>query len=171
MALSKIVSASLDTGAPARGNLPAGSVLQVVNVQTAAFTSSTAIIPLDNTIPQNTEGTQLFTLDITPTSTTSKLKIDVVLHAGVSVGAWCSLAVFQDSNVNAIAATSSYMSQAGGAIAVPLTYFMASGTTSTTTFKLRYGPNTGTMGINGNNTTNFFNGTLFTSMTITEIAA
>lgn len=171
MALSKITADSFDTGSPARRNLPTGSVLQVVNIQSSAFTSTTTLIPLDNTIPQNTEGTELFTLSITPTSATTKLKIDVVLHGGVSVGAWASLAIFQDSNANAIAATSSYMSQAGGAIAIPLTYFMTSGTTSATTFKLRYGPNTGTMGINGNNTAGFFNGTLYTSMTITEIAA
>jgi hypothetical protein len=170
MPLSQINSASLATGVPARTNMPVGSVLQVVNVQTGAFFTGTTVIPVDNTIPQNTEGTQLFTLDITPTSATSKLKIDIVICAGISSSNWVSIALFQDSTVNALATMSSYISTSGASVTVPLTYYMTSGTTSTITFKLRFGPLASTMGINGT-TTQLFGGSQISSMTITEIAA
>jgi hypothetical protein len=169
MALSQIESASLASGVPARANLPSGTVLQVVNVQTSTFTSGTATIPLDNTIPQITEGTQLFTLDITPTSSTSKLKIEIVVQAGMSAGNWMSIALFQNSTANALAAMTTYMATTGGGAVIPLIHYMTSGTTSTINFKLRFGPAGSTMGVNGT-TSGLFGGALISSMTITEIA-
>jgi hypothetical protein len=43
----------------------AGKVIQVVHVQDGAYASGTTTIPLDNTIPQNTEGTEFMSLAIT----------------------------------------------------------------------------------------------------------
>ena len=48
-----------------------GQVLQVVNYQTGALASGTTTMPTDNTIPQNTEGTEFMTLAITPRSASS----------------------------------------------------------------------------------------------------
>jgi len=139
-------------------------------VQTGTSTSTTSVIPIDNTIPQNTEGAELFTVSITPKSATSKLLIQMVVQAAPSSGAWMSIALFQDSGVNAIAATTLYTTVATAGVCIPLTYYMHAGTTSSPTFKLRYGPSGNTMVINGSST-QLFGGTLISSMTITEISA
>jgi hypothetical protein len=67
---------AVQAGAVTTSDLPAGSVLQVVNVQTGAVATGTSQTQNDDTIPQNTEGTEFITLAITPTSASSKLKID-----------------------------------------------------------------------------------------------
>lgn len=151
-----------------------GSVIQVVNVQTGAYSSTTAIIPLDSTIPQNTEGTELFTVSITPTSSTSKLLIQANVMFTVTASQWCIIALFQDSTANALAAVPAYINIATAGITTSMQYFMTAGTTSATTFKLRYGqPTAGaTIGINGpSGGVAFFGGVCISGMTVTEIAA
>ena len=60
-------------------NLPSGSVVQVVNKQISSIVSGTTPIPYDDTIPQNTEGVEVFTLAITPKSASNKLKFTPLL--------------------------------------------------------------------------------------------
>jgi hypothetical protein len=101
---------------------------------------STPTIPADDTIPQNTEGTEVLTLAITPIFSTSKLKI--VFSGMFSCGnttTQCTIALFQDSTANALAANCFDLSVAIGSIGL-LQYVMTSGTTSSTTFKIRAGP-------------------------------
>ncbi|MFN7010031.1 MAG: hypothetical protein ACK4PN_08360 [Allorhizobium sp.] len=63
--------------------LPVGSVVQTVSATPyTANANLSANIPLDDTIPQNTEGTEILTATITPKSTTNKLRIR---FAGVAV--------------------------------------------------------------------------------------
>ena len=104
MPVSTIQNASLASGVPSAAKLPTGSVLQVVNVQSGSYTSSIGTFPFDNTIPQNTEGTELFTVSITPTSSASKLFIQAVACLGNSAGDWMTIALFQDSTANSLAA-------------------------------------------------------------------
>ena len=156
----------------AKASLPAGTVLQVVNVQTGAVTTTTAVIPVDDTIPQNTEGTELFTLAITPTSATSKLFISATLQMTTNPGGWVAIAIFQDSTANAVMATTGYIASATGGFPISLTSSMTSGTTSSTTFKLRYGPSSsGTTSVNSLGAGQVFGGVCISSMTIMEIAA
>lgn len=63
--------------------LPTGSIVQ--SVSAVPYTASAALsanIPLDDTIPQITEGTQILTVSITPKSASNKLRIR---FAGVAV--------------------------------------------------------------------------------------
>ena len=62
----------------------AGQVLQVVNFQTGEFSTFGNAIPLDDTIPQNTEGNEYMSLSITPTSASSKLLIEVSALLGAN---------------------------------------------------------------------------------------
>ena len=55
-----------------------GKIIQVVNTQDGAVATSTITIPMDDTIPQNTEDDEYMTLTITPNSTSNKLLIEVV---------------------------------------------------------------------------------------------
>ena len=171
--LTALNASNISSGTLARARLPAGTVLQVVNVQTGAYSSTTAQIPLDTTIPQNTEGTELFTVAITPTSSTSKLLIQVNVMFCVTASQWCTIALFKDSTANALAAVPAYINIATAGITTSMQYFMTAGTTSATTFKLRYGqPSAGaTIGINGPTAgAAFFGGVCISGMTIKEIA-
>ena len=147
-----------------------GNVIQVVNVQSGSYTSSTGTFPFDNTIPQNTEGTELFTVSITPTSSASKLFIQAVACLGNSAGDWMTIALFQDSTANSLAANLAYQATATGTLMMPLHYYMTAGTTSSTTFKIRYGSNGSTTYVNGNSSAKY-GGVLISSLTVMEIAA
>ena len=169
---NKSIAATQLTGTIAAARLPAGSVLQVVNSQTGAVATGTTTIPLDNTIPQITEGNQFLSLAITPTSATSKLLIQVSLFATPSTADWVTTALFQDSTANAIASTISYQTTGTGSAPGIFNYFMTSGTTSSTTFTVRVGMSgAGTTTVNGQGGNQRFGGTLYSSITITEIAA
>jgi len=149
--------------------VPAGATVQVVNTQTGASTTGTTTIPDDDTIPQNTEGDQYMTLAITPTSATNKLKIDVVFMGESSTAAAFTVALFQDSTANALAA--SYVdTNTNIAFVNTFSHYMTSGTTSATTFKVRAGSGSaGTTTFNGNQSSRKLGGVMASSITITEI--
>ena len=129
----------------------AGRILQVVHVQDGAYASGTTTIPLDNTIPQNTEGTEFMSLAITPTSATSKLLITVNAFTTPSNADWIIGSLFQDSGVNAIAVWAEYQSSATAPANSTFSHYMTAGTTSETTFKFRAGSSSaGTTYFNGN---------------------
>jgi len=153
-------------------NLATGAVVQVVNVQTGAVATGTTVIPADDTIPQKTEGDQFMTLAITPTSSSNKLKIDVVASIGNnSANSSNTVALFQDSTANAIAVALNMESGAEFVGNTKFTHYMTSGTTSATTFKVRAGSNqSATTTFNGRDSGRFFGGVFASSITITEIA-
>lgn len=155
------------TGQLPDANAPSGSVIQVVNVQLGTASSTTSQIPVDGSIPQSSEGAEVFTLSITPTSASSKLFVQVIISAAPVGSGWITEALFQDSSTNAAAFSNAYMPTSTGGLVVPLNYYMTAGTTSATTFKVRYG------GTGGNTSRlNWDNGGLVgSSMTIMEIAA
>jgi hypothetical protein len=153
-------------------SLPTGAVIQVVNSSPAAYASGTTLIPLDDTIPQITEGTEFVTATITPKSATSKLYI--LFSGSVYSSAaftWTIGALFQDSTANALATVPSFITTAGAMTNLNISYYMTSGTTSATTFRVRIGPSaSATVAINGINA-RLFGGSCSTTLTIIEIAA
>ena len=153
-----------------RTTVSSGTVLQVVNYQTGAVATGTTAIPFDDTIPQNTEGDEYMSLAITPKSATSKLLIQVTVQATCSVLSWVNAALFQDSTANALAAAFGFTDAAASGHAVEFTHYMTSGTTSSTTFKVRAGVNVaGTITFNGQYAVRKFGGVLASSITITEV--
>lgn len=152
--------------------VPAGSVVQVIYSVVTAYTTGTTIIPWDDTIPQNTEGTEFITASITPKSATNKLLIQFSGPCSTSAAAWIGAAMFQDATAGALSATSVYMATGAGAAQINLNYQMTAGTTSSTTFKIRVGPAVAaTVAINGASTVGrVYGGVWPTTLTITEIA-
>jgi hypothetical protein len=136
--------------------------------------NNTATIPQDGTVPQNTEGTAYACLDTTytPTSATSLLEIEVFIPITVTNASnGSTLALFRDSGANAIAASSGTNSgsayRLGG---VMLKVFVTAGSTSATTFKLRYGPTGGTMWFNSETSGNVWGAAQVAFMSVKEIA-
>jgi hypothetical protein len=156
--------------------VPAGSggggvVVQVLTSQSVSTPSGTTGIPIDDTIPQITEGDQYFSITITPGSSSNRLIIEGVMNVSASApNGWFTMAFFQDSTANAIAASTQFGAASGGIIAINLRYEMTAGTTSATTFTLRAGvPFGATMYMNGNSGGRFMGGVMVSSMTVTEL--
>lgn len=148
-----------------------GDVVQVVTSETGAVATGTTTIPLDDTIPQNTEGDQYLSLAITPTNVNNKLIIDVVaVAANSAAGGRLIMGLFQDTTANALAAVQQTFASASQAQNLKMRHIMTAGTISATTFKVRIGANNaGTTTLNGEASTRQFGGVMASSITITEI--
>ena len=171
-----VLNSSSITGLAAVGGLSArqtGEVLQVANFQTGTLATGSTAIPFDNTIPQITEGDEFMSLAFTPTSASSKLKIDVVWQGTNTTVSSHGLviALFMVGTSNALAAT--FNSVANSCLSnFVFTHYMTSGTTSAITFKVRAGSsNGGTTSFNGQSGSAYGGGVLASSITISEIAA
>ena len=169
IASSAVTNAKIANDAGIAGSkLGTGAVLQVKNFQTGTFAEGSTAIPFDNTIPQITEGTEFMTLAITPTATTSKLLIQVVLNgSGITTGDMIT-ALFVGTTADALAAAVDYDVSRGQMV---INYHMTANTTSELTFRVRAGRSTTEdFYFNGYHNSNpVFGGTLMSSITITEI--
>ena len=167
---SNTITLPAETGT-ARTTVSSGTVLQVVSTQTGAVATGTTALPMDDTIPQNTEGDQYMSLAITPRSATSTLRIEVIWIGSNSFAGAQNLtaALFVDSTANALAASTQTCGQSY-VMAVPITYSQTSGGTSAITFKVRAGSNAaGTTTFNGYGTARYMGGVYSSSITITEV--
>ncbi len=151
----------------------AGNILQVVSTQTGAVATGTTAIPVDDTIPQSTEGNEYMSLSITPTSSASKLLIQAEFNGAHSNAvSTIIVALFQDSTANALACSWTAPGTAGYPESILVNHYMTAGTTSSTTFKLRAGGSSaGTLTFNGAGGVRYLGGVLASFITITEIAA
>lgn len=146
------------------------TIANIVNVQDGEVATGTTVVPLDDTIPQITEGDEYMTLAITPTSATSKLKIDIVFQGAMSAAGLLAVALFQDATANALAVARETIDASNSRSSISFTHWMTSGTTSSTTFRVRAGPNAAaTVTFNGGSGSRNFGGVLASSITITEI--
>lgn len=154
---------------------PVGWQVQRVNGVDTAVTTVSATIPIDDTIPQNTEGTELTTLAtaITPKSATNILEIEVAVPVAINTaGAIAAIALFQDSTAGALAATAFTNGTNDSQTTLHLRYRMVAGTTSATTFKVRLGTTSGSVFTNGLFAgTRVFGGVSAARMVIREIQA
>lgn len=149
-----------------------GLTVQVVNFSTGTYTTGTTVIPLDNTIPQNTDGDQYMSATITPNNASNKLLIEILFNFNHSNAITVTTALYQDSIASALCAIASTVASGAQAQQNKLIYYMTAGTTSATTFKVRAGGSSaGTLYFNGISTGGIFGGVYISSITITEIAA
>lgn len=136
------------------------------------FHANPAVIPADNTVPQNTEGYEALVCAITPLYPDSILKIDVSVNFATD-GTYHITSLFRDSIANAIATDYNI-----GFVDLPstltMTKIISAGSISETTFKVRIGTETGNLVLNGVYGSpwnlSLFGGTVGSSITITELA-
>ena len=147
-------------------------LLQIARTSTGAVATGTTTTPLDDTIPQNTEGDQYMSLAITPKSATSILEITISLGAiGSSAsGGATTIALHQDTTANALASwVLQDSAQANSAAGGTYTFYMTSGTTSATTFKVRLGKSAAaTTTFNGLASARLYGGVCASSIVIKE---
>lgn len=139
-------------------------------------TTLTATIPADNTIPQNTEGTQILSASITPQSTTSTIRVTFSgFGAGGSNLIELVSAMFVGAAANAVIAASSSggdggtLSSADRPVPLSLVYEFTSGTLSPLNVNIRVGASSGNMAMNGVPGAQRFGGVSQASILLEEI--
>jgi len=145
-------------------------VAQIVTNTDGAVASGTTILPIDDTIPQNTEGDEYITQAITPTNASHRLIITAVLHLSAWANDSMGVALFQDSTAGALMGSIASLNAGIAMAPIVLRHEMAAGTTSLTTFKIRAGCNSAnTTTLNGYRTGRYLGGVLLSSLTIQEV--
>lgn len=158
---------------PGPGAVSAGSQIGYARTTSATTATTTSSIPLDNTIPQNSEGAAYAALDttITPQDSSSLLVIDVDIPlVSASTTTNLAFALFRDSGADAIAATFVAIEAADRGRQLRLRAIVSAGSTAATTFKLRWGTSAGTGALlRTNGTAAFLGGVIAATMSVREI--
>lgn len=152
-----------------RADLPAGAVIQSVCATYASNADLSTTIPNDDTIPQNTEGTEILTVSITPTSASSTIEIEFRGMGAASGSANLVAALFKDSGANALAASTGIAGSVNLPGPIGIIYQESAGSTSARTYKIRVGANTGTCRLNGTTTGRLYGGTSAAVLVVREI--
>ena len=160
-------------GAPTGGG---GGIIQIIHKDYRDFFSTSALIPLDDTIPQNTEGAEVFTQAITPKFNTSKILIKVVLNLSNSNASNLhTAAIFRDSVANSIAAGwAKCVGTNAPSSPMVINFLDSPATTSAVTYKVRIGYSAGSSSVvqvNGGSGTRYLGGALASGMTLMEVSA
>lgn len=149
-----------------------GKLVQSVSVQDGTMATGTTLLPANNTIPQNNEGTEFMTLAVTPTDAANILEIQVTaICCHDTANAEIGIALFQDTIADALAcALSKDSASTGYPHTVNFTHRMVAGTVAATTFKVRIGcQGAGTITFNGISGVQYYGGTLASSIIIREL--
>lgn len=122
-----------------RPGWPTGNRVRSANGGAA---SGTTVLPCDNSIPQSTEGTQLFQATITPMSPCNLARVTSNIWMSASTVVFIGAALFRDSGASALAAVvgiegsaTSYWCQL-----LQLSHLVQFGSGGAATFKVRAGP-------------------------------
>ena len=117
-----------------------GSIIQMVSTSTNSAILGANTMSAITSAPQNTNGTQLMTVSITPTNSSSILYIEATVLGWANGGTVSMIALFQDSTAGALCTQGNFGYEGGtGNVGMRLCYTMTAGTTSSTTFKIRGG--------------------------------
>ena len=155
-----------------------GKVQQIASILSTTYASVTAAIPMDDTIPQNDEGTELITGSFTPVSSASKLLFIYGGNFNIATGGEKAdevrCALFVDTTANAIATAAVVVDGGGSRTGTAWAFHLeTNSSTSARTYKMRIGePPSGstTTYINGDISGRTMGGLLSSGMYIIEIA-
>lgn len=160
---------SLVSGLPAWVAAPStGKIGQVLQTQYTTNASLTVAIPFDDTIPTNTEGTQVLSQAITPASSSSTIRVSGAIGgAPQTLAARMTVSVFRGSTCIETKFVSSPANNAGVALAFDVVDSPATG--SSVTYTVRVGTDTGNLGLNGSSSARFFGGVSKCTLTLEEL--
>lgn len=141
----------------------------------ATVVTCTTAMPVDDTVPQSTEGDQVVSVDITPNSAASDIEIEVHACGSTSTGMYVGAAVFQDALAGAIAGSPAVAQTTGANQKFQLSWSfrVPAGSTAARTYKLRIGPGSaGAVYVNGaNGGGRIMGGAMKTTITAREVLA
>ena len=148
----------------------AGSVIQTQYAEYLANSNLTVTIPVDDTIPQNTEGTQVVSATITPVFITSRILVRFQGVFSCSAVTTCAAALFRDAAVAALCATAVTEDAINYRRILSFEYLDSPSSTSALSYKVRVGPGAAsTLRMNGTTASREFGGVERTTLTLQEI--
>ena len=150
-----------------------GKIRQVKKYETGdVFTGATTIPGDDDTIPQITEGIEVLTpIVFTPVCSTDVIKIEAQMSLSSSNAHFQTIALFRNSEANALASSLSYIPTNDFVIRQSLVHYMRAGEVNPITFHLRTGNNAGSTTVNGQSGSRKQGGACKSAITITEYEA
>lgn len=126
-------------------------IQRVMHETVVDSTISTATPAYDTSIPQISEGDQVFTYAFTPLSASSQIRIRVYItgdHSNAS-GGYIVTALFKNSDAGAVAADAFYIGNNNFPISGEIIFQESSGSTSPRTYSVRAGSSNATFTVNG----------------------
>lgn len=148
------------------------NLLQVVSKVNTASDSTGSVIPFDNTIPQIGEGKEYISLSITPKSAASLLRIRFTGFISMDTeSVRVAVALFRSGSADALQtnAAGAIDGDPGSLYPVVLECVVASGSVATTTFSVRFGPESNTGYMNRSSVGALFGNSRCSFLTIEEI--
>ncbi len=146
-----------------------GALLQVQRSLLTTATSTSAVIPVDNTKPQITEGVEYTTVVFTPKSTSSTIKVTMRANFSKDANDAIVMALFKDSGADALATGVTYNSNSGRIQYTELVYYETNTTLTARTYRMRWGVPTNAGYINMSATASFlFNSTMTSGLEVEE---
>lgn len=147
-----------------------GKLIQEITAKTGALISTSVLIPLDDTIPQQTEGSEILTVEITPTNIDSTLIIEAQMFGTPVTNQFVIGAIFRDAESDSIAASTSFAQATTSTVILAFKAIVTASSKVAQTFKLRVGtPFPGSVEVNGTSIARLFGGVGATSLTVKEI--
>lgn len=156
-----------------RADLPDGCIVQRAYAEYTANANLGTILPYDDTIPQNTEGDEIVTAALTPTSTTNRIRVSFSgFGSSASGGLSMAAALFIDTAAGAVKATAVTSAAGNEPAQLMLVYEYVPGDTSSHTYKIRVGASSATdCRLNGTLAARVFGGVAASTLIIEEIKA
>ncbi|TXH12697.1 MAG: hypothetical protein E6R03_12465 [Hyphomicrobiaceae bacterium] len=142
---------------------------QVVRATSTSYTSCATALPYDDTIPQVSEGTEVFSQSITPKEATSKIEVDVDLMVGAGSSQQTTAALFIDGAANAVQAACVLVSASNVVERIRFSYRYDNASTTAKTFSVRLGTPAGNGFLNGDGSARKFGGVSVSSLTLREV--
>jgi hypothetical protein len=153
----------------AESNKP-GSIVQEDIDEFGSVITTTTLVPLDNTIPQSTEGAEFDSRTFGAQSACNILEVEVLLNVSHSVASGVIAALFKDSGASATASGWTQIPAADALGQVIVKHRFIAGDTSFHDYKVRAGPVVaGTLTVNGTAGAQKLNGTLLSSIKVREL--
>lgn len=149
-----------------------GAVVDRAYAEYVANSDILSSIPLDDTIPQVSEGSEVLSVSITPKSSTNRVRVRFQAWGSSSAGAANIIAaLFVNGAANAVRASWITTPLAGSPGAISLEYEHVPGSTSSQTYSIRVGGNGAAIRLNGTGSARRFGGTAAATVVVEEIAA
>ena len=137
----------------------AGRLLQSAAHVRTDYATGTTVMPVDDTIPQITEGNEFFSLVFTPQQIGSRCRVRVVASIGTNTTFYVAGAVFRDAVAPALVATTAPTDTANRQATLVMEHEFFSASLDPITFTGRFGISAaGSTYLNGGNAGRYFGG-------------
>jgi hypothetical protein len=153
----------------------AHGVAQRSFVSSATYATCATDLPVDNTIPTDSEGDQVLTSGaFTPKAATSTLMITVDLHVGATSAGTVAAALYVAGTTNAISYVSGVCGGSTSTANLIIRFSVSAASTAARTYNVRLGPDVGgpaSARLNGDGTSRLGGGVQISSIEIVEYFA